>query len=217
MTLSLPWLLILGLFLPIVLMTPLLLEHARSRDVGPRVIPTTTLDRKRRAVRTAGEAQTIEEPKAVPGLTRLVVDLEVMEDTELEGNVVTAGSLTLSRRATLLGSAKAAKGVHLAEGAKVHGNLISAGDVSLGKLSYVQGLVYSGGNVTLKAGAVVKGIYADGRVDIYPGAEIMEDVIAGEGVHLVVPVDRARALEELESLNALLSSENRTDSEEVEG
>jgi cytoskeletal protein CcmA (bactofilin family) len=214
--LSLPWLLIIGLFLPIVLMTPLLIEHARRRDVGPRVFPTSTLDRKRKAVKTAGRTRTIEEPKVVPGLTHLPVDLEVLENTEMEGNVVTDGSLTLSKAATLRGSAKAAKGVRLGEKAKVFGNLISAGDVELEKLSYVQGLVYTTGNVTLKPGAVVKGIYADGRVDIYPGAEILEDVIAQEGVHLVVPVDKSRALEELESLNALLSFDERVKNEEAE-
>lgn len=215
MTLSLPWLLIIGLFLPIVLMTPLLVEHVRRRDVGPREVPTTTLDIDRRAVKTAGNTRSIEEPKLVPGLTRVRVDLEILENTDMEGNVVTDGTLTLAKGATLKGSAKAARGTTLEEGARVLGNLISGGDVALGRLSYVQGLVYTTGNVTLKPGAAVKGVYADGRVDIYPGAEILEDVIAQGGVHLVVPVDRSRALEELESLNALLSSEERSKDEEV--
>ncbi|MFQ5838656.1 MAG: polymer-forming cytoskeletal protein [Thermoplasmata archaeon] len=217
MALSLPWLLLLGLFLPIVLTAPLLIEHARNRDVGPRVVPTTTLDPKRRTVKTAGSKRSFEEPKVMPGLTRIPLDLEVLEGVELEGNVVTEGALTISKGGALRGSAKAMKGVLVDEEAKVYGNLISAGDVELGRLSSVQGLVYTAGNVTLRPGAVVKGIYADGRVDIYPGAEILEDVIAGEGVHLVVPVDGSRALEELESLNALLSPDKLGRDTEGEG
>lgn len=209
---SLPWLFLLGFLLPVALMVPLLVEHTRSRDVGPRLVPTTTLVERTKA-RTA-QGRRVQDPQPAPGLTRVPVDLEVLEDTELEGNVVTDGALVLAPRAVLRGSGKARTGVRLHEAAKVYGNVITGGDVDLGRLSYVQGLVYAAGSVTLRPGAVVKGIYAQGRVDVYPGAEIVEDVLAEQGVHLVVPVERERALEELESLNALLNPEAYLEEEE---
>lgn len=141
----------------------------------------------------------------MPGLTRVGMDLGILEGTEMEGNVVTEGRLGLAPHATLRGSGKARKGIHVGEGAKVFGNLITAGEVRLGRLSYVQGLVYANGNVLLLPGAVVKGIYTEGRVDVHPGAEILEDVIAAGGVHLVVPMEGQKAMDELELLNALLT------------
>ncbi len=213
MAISLPWLFLLGLLLPVALVAPLVIEHARGRDKGPREVPTTTLDLERKRTRTKGSKRSNKDPEAMPGLTRVPVDLEILEGMEMEGNVVTYGTLTLGKGASLKGSAKALKGIRLEEESKAYGNLICKGDVELGRLSYVQGVVYTSGNVTLKAGAAVRGIYADGRVDIYPGAEILEDVLAKGGIHLVVPVDSAKALEELESLNALLHPEEFAEDE----
>ncbi len=209
----LPWLLLLGLFLPVALAAPLILEYKRGRDGGPRFVPTSTLKLKRRERRTANGQKT-QDPKVRPGLTHVSVDLEIIAGTEMEGNVVTRGRLTVGRGASFKGSAKAMKGVRLLREAKAYGNLISGGKVVLGRLSYVQGVVYAKGKVTLKPGAVVKGIYTEGRVDVYPGAEVLEDVIAREGVHLVVPVEDSEALEDLESLNALLSPERFLEEDE---
>lgn len=208
--LSLPWLFLLGLLLPFVLLTPLLVEHRRGRD-GPRVVPETTL-KSRRTPRS--EAGRTEEPPLVPGLTRVPVDLEVLEGTEMKGNVVTGGRFSLEARAALRGSAKARTGIRLGEAARVYGNLVAGGDVDLGRRSYVQGLVYAAGHVTLRPGAVVKALYAGGRVAVYPGAEILEDVMAEEGVHLVVPADTVRAMEELETLNTLLNPDEYLEDEE---
>lgn len=214
MAVSLPWLLILGLSLPAVLMVPLILEHTRSRDVGPRAMPKTTLDPEKKRVRTTRKRQELENPRTMPGLTRLGVDLEILEESEMEGNVVTRGTLTLAEGSILRGSGKGQRGVRLGERAKAYGNIISGGEVELGKFSYVQGIVYAFGTVTLKPAAIVRGIFTEGRVDIYPGAEILEDVIAKDGVHLVVPVQETRAIEELEALNALLSPEEFMEEEE---
>ncbi len=214
MAASLPWLLILGLSLPVVLTVPFILEHTRGRDVGPRKMPTTTLDLEKKQVRTARKKQRLEDPRAMPGLTRLGVDLEILEESEMEGNVVTHGTLTLAEGSILRGSGKGQRGIRLAERAKAYGNIISGGDVELEKFSYVQGIVYASGKVTLKPGAIVRGIFTESRVDIYPGAEILEDVIAKDGVHLVVPVQETRAIEELEALNALLSPEEFMEDEE---
>ncbi len=212
---SLPWLLFLGLFLPVALAVPLLLEHKRVRDEGPRQIPVTTLDlQKRQARSTRRSVRRISDPKVMPGLTHLSTNLEIIAETEIGGNVVTQGSLTVGVGGSLKGSAKAKKGIHLLAKAQVFGNLISGGAVDLDRLSYVQGIVYSVGDVTLKPGAVVKGIYTDGKVNVYPGAEIVEDVIAREGVHLVVPTDDSRALADLESLNALISPEEFAEGDE---
>ncbi len=214
MAVSLPWLLLLGLSLPAVLMIPLILEHTRVHDRGPRVVPTTTLDLEKRRVRTSRRQARITDPKARPGVTRLGVDLEILEESEMDGNVVTRGHLTLAEGSVLRGSGKAQKGVLLAERAKAYGNIISGGEVEMDKFSYVQGIVYAAGKVTLKPGAIVRGIFTEGRVDIYPGAEILEDVIATDGVHLVVPVGESRAIEELEVLNALLSPEEFMEGDE---
>ncbi|MFQ5908665.1 MAG: polymer-forming cytoskeletal protein [Thermoplasmata archaeon] len=205
MEFSLPWLLLLGLVLPVALTVPLLMEVRRGRDSGPRKVPASTLKRPRRPRRASRRGQKAEDPKSVPGLTRVGMDLGILEGTEMEGNVVTEGRLGLAPHATLRGSGKARKGIHVGEGAKVFGNLITAGEVRLGRLSYVQGLVYANGNVLLLPGAVVKGIYTEGRVDVHPGAEILEDVIAAGGVHLVVPMEGQKAMDELELLNALLT------------
>ncbi len=211
---SLPWLLVLGLSLPVVLMIPLILEHTRRRDEGPREVPTTTLDTEKKRVRTVRRGQRLDDTRAMPGLTRIGVDLEILEESEMDGNVVTRGTLTLAAGSILRGSGKAQVGVRLGERAKTYGNIISGGEVDLERFSYVQGIVYATGKVTLKPGAIVRGIFTDSRVDVYPGAEILEDVIAQDGVHLVVPVQETRAIEELEVLNALLSPEEFKEGEE---
>ncbi|MFQ5918831.1 MAG: polymer-forming cytoskeletal protein [Thermoplasmata archaeon] len=214
MEFSLPWLLLLGLVLPLALAVPLLLEVRRGKDTGPRKVPPSTLKPPRRRRSTSRRGHRLEDPKAVPGLTRVGMDLGILEGTEMEGNVVTEGRLGLAANSTLQGSAKARKGIHLGEGAKVFGNLITAGEVRLGRLSYVQGLVYATGNVVLMPGAVVKGIYSEGRVDVHPGAEVVEDVIAGEGVHLVVPMEGQKAMDQLELLNVLLTREASEEGDE---
>jgi cytoskeletal protein CcmA (bactofilin family) len=202
---SLPWLLLLGLVLPLALAVPLLLEVRRSKDAGPRKVPPSTLKPPRRRRRAPIEDLPPGDPTADPGLTRVGMDLGILEGTVMEGNVVTEGRLGLAPNSTLQGSGKARKGVHVGRGAKVTGNLITAADVKLGPDSYVQGLVYAAGNVVLEPGAVVKGIYAEGRVDVHPGAEILEDVIAAEGVHLVVPMEGQKAMDQLDLLNVLLT------------
>ncbi len=211
MALSLPWLLLLGLSLPVALAVPLLFELRHGHDVGPRQFPTRTLDPSRKPNRTTKRRRAAEDPDVLPGLARLAVDVEVIAGTETEGNLVTKGHLTIGRAASLKGSAKALRGVHVLDEGRAYGNLVSGGEVVLERLSYVQGIVYASGNVILKPGAAVKGIYTDGRVDIYPGAEILEDVIARDGVHLVVPEGESQVLEELEALNAVLRPERLTE------
>lgn len=206
MALPLPWLFLLGLFLPVALAVPLLYEFRRSQDTGPRVFPDTTLDLHKRRT-TSGKWRGGEEPQVRPGLVHEPGDVEVLPETEMEANLVVRGRLTVGRVATLNGSAKTGGGVRLLEGAKVFGNLVCDGAVDLGRMAYVQGVVHARGNVTLRPGSVVKGLYTDGRVDVHPGAEILEDVIARQGVHLVVPGREEEAVADLESLNALLSPE----------
>lgn len=205
MAIELPWLVLLGLSLPFILTVPLLLEHARGRDVGPRRVPDSTLDLQKKRVHTRRMARLGGHPRTQPGLTRVGVDLEVLEGSEMEGNVVTHGTLTLGEGAVLRGSGKAHGGIELGPSAKVYGNLLAGGSVTLARFSYVQGIIYATGPVTLHPGAVVRGVFTDHQVDVYTGAEILEDVIAPEGVHLVVPVRDSRAVEDLEVLNTLLA------------
>ncbi len=214
MEFSLPWLLFLGLVLPVALALPLLMEVRRGKDTGPRKVPSSTLKPPRTRRHTSRRGDPVQDPKPMPGLTRVSMDLGILEGTEMEGNVVTQGRLGLAPRATLRGSGKAKKGIHLGEGARVLGNLITAAGVKLGRHSYVEGLVYAKGNVVLMPGAVVKGIYTEGRVDVHPGAEILEDVIAAGGVHLVVPMEGERAMDQLELLNVLLARDSGEEEEE---
>ncbi len=196
------------------LAVPLLMEVRKGKDTGPRKVPQSTLKAPRTRRQTSRGGHPVQDPKAMPGLTRVGMDLGILEGTEMEGNVVTQGRLGLAPRSTLRGSGKAKKGIHIGERARVLGNLITAAGVKLGRRSYVEGLVYAKGNVVLMPGAVVKGIYTEGRVDVHPGAEILEDVIAEGGVHLVVPMEGKKAMDQLELLNVLLTEDPGEEGEE---
>ncbi len=71
MEFSLPWLLLLGLVLPLALTVPLLMEIRRGKDTGPRKVPSSTLKPPRKRRRTSRQGYRVEDPKAVPaGTTR---------------------------------------------------------------------------------------------------------------------------------------------------
>ena len=204
------WLLVLSIFalgiFIILLFLPTLLELRKPKDLGPRKIAETmtrTLTRRRRRPddhvkllstitdyipeklrRTLIDLDDKEVSKLGVDTIRIVGDVELPPDIEIQENVVVEGSLTIGNRCHFLGSIKASEDVKVGNEVLIEENLIAGGNVDIGKDTVIYGSVNADGSVSLGQNSSVGLSVTSGRdVKLHENARVAKTITCGSHIH----------------------------------
>ena len=209
---QIPWLLVLSIFALGIFLTllflPTLLELRKPKDLGPRKIAETmmrTLIRRRRRPdsnakllstiidhipenlrRTLIDLDDKEISKLGVDTIRIVGDLGLPPDIEIQENVVVEGSLTIGNRCHFSGSVKASEDVKVGNEVVIEENLIAGGNVNIGKDTVIHGSVNADGSVCLGQNSSVGLSITSGRdVKLHENARVAKTITCGSHIHVL--------------------------------
>ena len=206
------WLLVLsisalGVFI-ILLFLPTLLELRKPKDLGPRKITETmkrTLTRRRRKPDNHAKLLSTITDHIPENLRHTLIDLDDKEiselgddgirivgdvnlppDIEIQENVVVEGSLTIGDRCHFLGSVKASEDVRVGNEVVIEENLIAGGNVNIGKDTMIYGSVNADGSVRLGQNSLVGLSITSGEdVELHENARVAKTITCGSHIRVV--------------------------------
>lgn len=163
-----------------VLFVPSLWEIRSPRDKGPRRVRDATLERLGVKVR-----------RLSGDFVRLLGDLQLPDDFEMEENVVVEGCLTVGDRCHFRRSLKVLGDVTIGCGVVIDENLVVEGNANIQDEAVIGGSVDARGDVRLGDRVFVGGsVVSGGDVELFENCEVVGGVLAGRGavrVFLKVP------------------------------
>jgi len=181
-------LLILAAFM-VIPFIPSVVEYFRRKDKGPRVVPDTTIikeipDLEERAVEEAlpflEQSRIGSRVKVAGDFVRIVGDVSVPDNTEVNVPLVVHGNLALGKSCKIHGSIKATKDLDIGAGSTIMGHCISGGDVVVGPSARVDGVVDAVGDIVLHRKAFIGAASADKSVRLESGSVVGKKLSAEE-------------------------------------
>jgi len=190
----------------VLLFLPTIMEYRKPKDLGPREVAETTVDeltKYKPAFQPTPSSEAVL-PESITrtlialadkeifelgeGNVRIIGDIELPSDVEINENLIVEGSVKIGSRCHLHGDIKTLGHVEVGNETKIDGNLISGGDVRIGSNVSIKGLLDAKGKLELGEGSHV-GLSASsaGDVLLHESVKIGSKIITGGRIQVSIP------------------------------